>query len=376
MKILGISSTHRKNEDTITDLLLEEALAAAKQDGAEVEKVKLSDYKIHQCLGCGNCHRFMVCPLTHQYDDQTDELLAKVDKADGIIFSYPTYNLLPPGMLVNFFQRIAPKEEIRTDKPFYVDMYPQTKGYAFMHKKVGLICTGFTIGMENASGSLFSFFATMRTTVTICANIALNEFNDLNIKTTNPNNGNSIGFAYKLARSVGRRVLSGTSAFETTFNYLDKPVEDKNIANIFSCELEDLYGNNVRLGDYKGKRAIILIGGQKANKESVVWMGNLLAQVDQKEVPILPIASVEKLPGFLTKDFIKEQIKIQIKDSQDAFVPILDWDGDIAEKFNVSLFEEYPTVVIIDENGKLVYRETQGYSKKNLVNVQESLKAN
>lgn len=375
MKILGISATHRKENETITDLLLDEALAAAEQDGAQIEKVKLSDYKIHQCLGCGNCHRLMVCPLTHQYDDQTDELLKKVDKADGILFSYPTYNFLPPGMLVNFFQRIAPREDIITDKPFYVDMYAQTKGYAFIHKKVGLICTGFSIGMENATGSLFSFFVTMRATVTVCANIALNELNDLNIKPTNTKTGNSNGFAFKLARSVGRRVLSGTSGFETTFNYLEKPIEEKNIANIYSYELEDLHGKKVRFEDYKGKKSIIIIGGQKANKESVVWMRNIIDQVDQKKTPILPIASVEKLPGFLTKDFIKQQINIQIKDFQEAFIPILDWDGEIAAKFNVSLYEEYPTVVVINEKGKLVYRETQVYSKNNFGKVQESLKA-
>ena len=72
MKILGVSFSPRKEGNTVA--MLNEALAAAKKDGAEVELYSVAGKNIQPCDGCWGCTKTGKCHIK----DDTAELLDKM----------------------------------------------------------------------------------------------------------------------------------------------------------------------------------------------------------------------------------------------------------------------------------------------------------
>ena len=85
MKVLGILGSPRVGGNS--DILLEQALAGAKNAGAEVEKIVLSKKKISGCLDCGKCNETGICVIK----DDMLEIHKKILEADAIIHSVPVY---------------------------------------------------------------------------------------------------------------------------------------------------------------------------------------------------------------------------------------------------------------------------------------------
>jgi multimeric flavodoxin WrbA len=85
MKILGLSCSPRKAGNTV--ILLEEALAGAREEGAETELYSVSGKNIQSCDGCWVCVRTGKCHI----EDDLPPLFNKMAEADGIIFGTPVY---------------------------------------------------------------------------------------------------------------------------------------------------------------------------------------------------------------------------------------------------------------------------------------------
>ena len=85
MKVLGMVCSPRVRGNT--EIMVQEALAGAQEEGADVELVSLSKKNIMPCDGCLSCVRKKVC---HIKDDMTD-IYTKLLEADGIIFGTPLY---------------------------------------------------------------------------------------------------------------------------------------------------------------------------------------------------------------------------------------------------------------------------------------------
>jgi multimeric flavodoxin WrbA len=85
MKVLGILGSPRVGGNS--DILLEGALAGAKNSGGEVEKIVLSKKKISGCLDCGKCNETGVCVIK----DDMGEIHKKILEADVVIHSVPVY---------------------------------------------------------------------------------------------------------------------------------------------------------------------------------------------------------------------------------------------------------------------------------------------
>lgn len=85
MKVLGILGSPRVGGNS--DILLEQALAGAKDAGGEVEKIVLSKKKISGCLDCGKCNETGVCIIK----DDMQEIHKKILEADVVIHSVPVY---------------------------------------------------------------------------------------------------------------------------------------------------------------------------------------------------------------------------------------------------------------------------------------------
>lgn len=105
-KIMGITAG-RKNSNS--EILLKEALMACEDAGAEITMINLYDYKILDCTGCTSCTKsmsegkFTGCILDDKDDKKKimDVMLAQ----DAVIFSVPTYDLMPSAAYLRFGQR-------------------------------------------------------------------------------------------------------------------------------------------------------------------------------------------------------------------------------------------------------------------------------
>lgn len=85
MKILGIVCSPRIEGNT--EILVREALAAAREKGAQTDLVLLAEKQIAPCDACGACAGDGVCVV----EDDMQEVYQKLEDADGIIFGTPVY---------------------------------------------------------------------------------------------------------------------------------------------------------------------------------------------------------------------------------------------------------------------------------------------
>ncbi len=83
--ILGVCTSPRRKKNTET--LVHEVLRGSESKGAKTELFTVSQKKMNPCKGCLSCEKGLACP---QNDDIT-ELLAAMQKADGIIMASPVY---------------------------------------------------------------------------------------------------------------------------------------------------------------------------------------------------------------------------------------------------------------------------------------------
>ena len=99
MKILGISGSPRKdgNSDVAARTILE-----TLGDLGETEFIRIADYNIEHCVGCGRCWKLHRCAI--EVDD-LQQLLNKWREADLLIVSVPVYWLSPPGVMKDFIDR-------------------------------------------------------------------------------------------------------------------------------------------------------------------------------------------------------------------------------------------------------------------------------
>ena len=85
MRVLGVLGSPRLGGNS--DILLEQALAGARDAGAEVEKIVLCKKKISGCLNCEKCNETGVCVIK----DDMPEIHRKILEADAVIHSVPVY---------------------------------------------------------------------------------------------------------------------------------------------------------------------------------------------------------------------------------------------------------------------------------------------
>ena len=85
MKILGIYGSPRKGGNT--DILLDEAISAARAAGADVSSIRCCDLTIAGCVECGGCDKTGKCVV----DDDMQKVYPKLYEADAIILASPIF---------------------------------------------------------------------------------------------------------------------------------------------------------------------------------------------------------------------------------------------------------------------------------------------
>ena len=106
MKIVGICGSPRRGN---TEWMLNRLLAAAAQNGADVETLLLRKMDVRMCRGCLTCEeggkdRKGDCKIK---DDMT-EVYPKLLAADALVLATPGYFEMLSGLLKNFLDRTCP----------------------------------------------------------------------------------------------------------------------------------------------------------------------------------------------------------------------------------------------------------------------------
>jgi multimeric flavodoxin WrbA len=97
IKVLGVSGSPRKGKNTGS--LLQSALDAAQEAGAETELLSLAGLSILPCTGCNTCVRERRC--SQDGDDDMPAVKQKLEEADGAILAAPSHFGGVPGVMKN-----------------------------------------------------------------------------------------------------------------------------------------------------------------------------------------------------------------------------------------------------------------------------------
>jgi multimeric flavodoxin WrbA len=148
MKVLGIVASHRQLGNT--EILVKETLMAAEEEGAEVEVMRWTDYRILPCEGLATCLFGGVgCKLKDK--DDHNYLLEKIYESDGLVFGSPCYIKEATAIVKQFIDRLfvlTSQPSRARGKPAIIIMPYATRGwtqYAFLQPNIVLSQLGMKV---------------------------------------------------------------------------------------------------------------------------------------------------------------------------------------------------------------------------------------
>ncbi len=132
-KILAINGSYR--DGGITDLTVEAMMLAVESTGAAVEVILLREYPIEFCLNCRECtQQAGNLPGKCVQHDGMEELINKIEQADGFILASPTNFGSVTAIFKRFMERLIVYAYWPWDKN-----YPQFRKVNVQKKKAVLI---------------------------------------------------------------------------------------------------------------------------------------------------------------------------------------------------------------------------------------------
>jgi len=145
MKILGLNGSERKLGNT--EILVKEALMGAEEEGAQVEMLRLTDYKVLPCDGLAPCvFGNSRCNLK----DDFNFIIDKIFENDGLVLGTPCYILESTAIIKQFIDRafsINFRSKARR-KPAVIIVPYATRGwtpYAFLQPNMLLLFLGMEV---------------------------------------------------------------------------------------------------------------------------------------------------------------------------------------------------------------------------------------
>ena len=130
-KVIAFCASPRSGGNT--DILIDEALAGARDSGAETEKIMLQKIKLGYCIGCRKCKDKGYAGMCTVRDDMTP-LYQKIIDADAIIIGFPIYTGRECAQLSTFMDRWDCFERFKFAgglQPGRVALVIGTWGYAY-----------------------------------------------------------------------------------------------------------------------------------------------------------------------------------------------------------------------------------------------------
>ena len=100
MKILCVSCSnvqHKRNESASTKVCeLAAEIARRKHESIAVETIRLVDYKLSNCIFCGQCMKDGRCV----YDEDFNQIYHKMKESDRVVLVVPFYSVIPSKLIV------------------------------------------------------------------------------------------------------------------------------------------------------------------------------------------------------------------------------------------------------------------------------------
>ena len=115
-KIVILQGSPRKNGNT--DLLCDEFIRGARENGHEVEKIYLKDKNIHPCVACDYCRSHEGNCVFKEKDD-FEEMIQKVIAADVLVISSPVYFYSLTAQMKTAIDRFYAREQEVKNKAAY-----------------------------------------------------------------------------------------------------------------------------------------------------------------------------------------------------------------------------------------------------------------
>ena len=140
MKVLGIVCSPRRGGNT--EILMKEALQAAKEAGAETRLFSLVDKEITPCDACGACEQTGICIV----EDDMQDLYRELEQADGLIFGTPVY-----------FTNVSAQAKAVIDRTFAFLLSRKLRG-----KVAAALVVARRIGAGQVLSLLYTFFTVHR----------------------------------------------------------------------------------------------------------------------------------------------------------------------------------------------------------------------
>ena len=145
MKILGLNGSERKLGNT--EILVKEGLMGAEEEGAQVEMLRLTEYKVFPCDGLAPC---VFGNTRCNLQDDFNFIVDKIFENDGVILGTPCYILESTAIIKQLIDRafsVNYRSEAR-GKPATVIVPYATRGwtpYAFLQPNMLLLLLGMEV---------------------------------------------------------------------------------------------------------------------------------------------------------------------------------------------------------------------------------------
>lgn len=224
-KVMGITAG-RKNSNS--EILLKEALLVCQEQGAEVTMINLRDFNLIDCTGCTSCTMGMSlgkntgCVLAEK--DDKDKIMQVMLDQDAVIFSAPTYALMPSSLFLKFMHR-----NLAYETAFLTKI-----GAIKPHDRVGAL---IAVGGSTRSWQSLSLECMQITTVTNSFKVV-----DMYMATGVPAPAQVLLFEEKLARAreIGENVMKALNT---------PPAERKWLGDPDTGWCPNCHSNSLCLGD-------------------------------------------------------------------------------------------------------------------------------
>ncbi|MBP3603300.1 MAG: flavodoxin family protein [Lachnospiraceae bacterium] len=112
MKVLLINGSPNAKGCTYT--ALSEVEKILNENNIETEMIQIGNKAIRGCIGCGGCKSTKRCVFD---DDLVNEVIAKMESADGLIIGSPVYFASPNGNLMSMLDRMFYAGDCFAHKP-------------------------------------------------------------------------------------------------------------------------------------------------------------------------------------------------------------------------------------------------------------------
>lgn len=355
--VLGICGSPKLTGVSTSQFLCEQALKAAEEEGASTRLVRLVDYPIVACDGCGDCMNRKQCHLFKDPRDKYTLLYKEVKWADAFIFASPVYALGLPFTWKSWLDRCEPADEDDLLYQYYnYEVAADVKGKAFQGKVAGQIVTSGGIGQEWAMASLMPLWTNVKLSVVISVGISMIEFDEQpGIREKPWGQGvMNADFAIEIARQVGKRVTQAIGFSTFNVHGASPRLDRSNGHKLYTRKLQLLQALDDRpfvLHERPETQAsqplVLVLAGQVKSEEAQRRLRDIQAKMVGIDARL--VACVDQLPHFITRDFVKSKLS----EHTAGLSVLIDWDRRFGEELALSANVE-PYVLVFSTEGELL----------------------